>query len=87
MHCHLKEVVLDYGPVYEFWLFAFERYNGILEHQPHNNRHIEPQLLQRFLRDNYASSLDLPEEFSDDFSSLMPEVRCVGSVKDCHFSS
>ena len=22
MHCHLKEVILDYGPVYAFWLFS-----------------------------------------------------------------
>ena len=38
MHGHLKEVVLDYGPVQEFWLFSFERYNGILSKQPTNNR-------------------------------------------------
>ena len=38
MHCHLREVLLDYGPVQEFWLFSFERYNGILGNQPTNNR-------------------------------------------------
>ena len=30
VHCHLKEVLLDYGPVYGFWLFSFERMNGVL---------------------------------------------------------
>ena len=30
MHTHLADCVLDYGPVYSFWLFSFERYNGIL---------------------------------------------------------
>lgn len=34
MHLHLKETLSDYGPVQEFWLFAFERYNGILGDQP-----------------------------------------------------
>ena len=29
MHCHLCESVLDVGPVYSFWCFSFERYNGV----------------------------------------------------------
>ena len=37
LHGHLKEVINDFGSVYEFWLFSFERYNGILGNQPHNN--------------------------------------------------
>ncbi|KAG8737522.1 hypothetical protein FRC12_017130 [Ceratobasidium sp. 428] len=28
---HLKEYVKKYGPCYGWWLFAFERFNGILE--------------------------------------------------------
>lgn len=31
MHCHLKSVILDFGPLYAFWLFSYERFNGILE--------------------------------------------------------
>ena len=31
LHCHLKQCLLDYGPVHTFWLFAYERYNGILD--------------------------------------------------------
>ena len=49
MHGHLKEVVDDYGPVYAFWLFSYERYNGILGSQPNNNHAIEPQLMNRFV--------------------------------------
>ena len=37
LHCHLKDIILDFGPVQEFWLFSFERYNGILGNQPTNN--------------------------------------------------
>ena len=29
--CHLKDCILDYGPLASFWRFAFERYNGTLE--------------------------------------------------------
>lgn len=25
LHCHIKECVLDFGPIYSFWLFSFER--------------------------------------------------------------
>ncbi len=31
MHCHLRECILDVGPLHSFWCFSFERYNGILE--------------------------------------------------------
>ena len=30
-HCHLKESLLDCGPMHDFWLFSYERHNGILE--------------------------------------------------------
>ena len=51
MSCHLKECILDYGPLYSFWLFAFERFNGILGKLPNNNRAIEVQMMKRFLCD------------------------------------
>ena len=49
MHCHLRECVLDYGPLHGFWLYPFERYNGILGAMPNNNRCIEVQIMKRFL--------------------------------------
>ena len=85
MHGHLKNVVEDYGPVYSFWLFAYERYNGILGYQPNNNRAIEPQLMSRFLKDNLAYSFDFPSELSEEFSSLcstMSNTHSVGSVRE-----
>ena len=62
LHGHLRDVILDYGPIQEYWCFSFERYNGILGKQPTNNRAIEPQLLQQFLIDNYSSSYEFPIE-------------------------
>ena len=52
MHCHLASCIREFGPAHSFWLFPFERYNGILEGQPTNNRSIELQLMHRFQRDN-----------------------------------
>ena len=31
LHLHLKDCMLDYGPVHSFWCFPFERYNGVFE--------------------------------------------------------
>ena len=75
MHGHLKECVIDYGPLHSFWLYAFERYNGILESIPNNNRSIECQLFNRFIEDNRAISdevpLDVPENLKPHFSMIM----------------
>ena len=30
LHIHLRECVENYGSIYGFWLFSFERYNDIL---------------------------------------------------------
>ena len=83
---HLREVLLDYGPVHEFWLFIFERYNGVLGKQPTNNRAIESQFVNRFLRDNMASSFSYPEDFKEDFQQICDDAsvnrRPVGSVLD-----
>ena len=54
----------------EFWLFSYERFNGILGNQPTNNRHIEPQLMKSFLDSNSAYELQFPDGFSEEFSLL-----------------
>ena len=61
MHCHLKQVVDDYGPMFGFWLFSFEIYNGVLE----------CQLLKRFVRDNYVYSYEFPQQFQEDFKTVV----------------
>lgn len=85
-HGHLKDVILDYGPIQEFWCFSFERYNGILGNQHTNNRAIEPQLMQQFLLDNLSSSYPFPSEFKENFESLgldsYDRSRVSGSLLD-----
>ena len=48
LHCDLRDIILDYGPVHSFWLFSFERYNGILGDLPNNHRAITLQLMRKF---------------------------------------
>lgn len=79
MHGHLREVFLDYGPVYSFWYFLYERYNGILGNQPSNNKDIESQLMRRFLMDNLAFSMTSPTNFCEDFYVVsLPTTRLPG---------
>lgn len=51
MSCHIHECILDYGPLQNFWLFSFERFNGVLGKLPNNNRSIEVQMMRRYLSD------------------------------------
>ena len=51
VYTHLKECILDFGPVYGFWLFSFEWYNGILEDYHTKQKSIEIQVMRRFLSD------------------------------------
>ena len=51
LHLHLKQCLLDYGPVHSFWCFAFERFNGVMGKYHTNNQAIEPQIMKKFLRE------------------------------------
>ena len=84
MHCHLRSCVLDFGPLHGFWLYAFERYNGLLGSMPHNNHSIEVQIMNRVLKDNevFRAESKLPVEFSDDFLPLFPKFHTSGSLSE-----
>ena len=40
LHGHLLQCMMDYGPIYSFWCFSFERYNGLLGEYHTNNINI-----------------------------------------------
>jgi len=82
LHGHLKEILLDYGPSQELWLFSYERYNGLLGKLPTNNNAIEPQLMQKFLRENFSYSLSCPENFKEGFLMYDIPDRITGSVRE-----
>jgi hypothetical protein len=70
--CHLASCVSDFGPVHGFWLFCFERLNGILGKLPNNNRSIEVQMMKRFQLDIQASSIPHPTMFTNELQSILP---------------
>ena len=82
MHCHLRSCILDYGPLHGFWLYAFERYNGILGAMPNNNKSIEVQLMRRFLRESQALSAEYPSEYEEYFLPLISQCKSSGSLAE-----
>ena len=75
MHTHLADCVLDYGPVYSFWLFSFERFNGILGNFSTNNKSVELQIMRKFLRDQCLRNLEFPNECAEQFSDLTDQLQ------------
>ena len=71
LHCHLEECIFNYGPIYSFWLFSFERYNGMLGKIPSNKKNVEIQFMRRFLRDSMILTQELPEEERTTFEPLI----------------
>ncbi|KAL5500372.1 hypothetical protein EMCRGX_G011923 [Ephydatia muelleri] len=56
LHLHLKDCMLDYGPVHSFWCFPFERYNGVFESFQKNWICPELQVMTKFLNFQEAKS-------------------------------
>uniref|UniRef100_U9ULU9 DUF4218 domain-containing protein n=1 Tax=Rhizophagus irregularis (strain DAOM 181602 / DAOM 197198 / MUCL 43194) TaxID=747089 RepID=U9ULU9_RHIID len=53
---HLCDCSKDFGPLYAFWCFSFERMNGVLGSLPNSHRKIEPELMRRIMNDKQISS-------------------------------
>ncbi|OAD76909.1 hypothetical protein PHYBLDRAFT_165407 [Phycomyces blakesleeanus NRRL 1555(-)] len=57
LHLHLGECVHDFGPIYAFWLYSFERYNGLLKNIETNQKGgFESTMMKRFLERTYIGS-------------------------------
>ena len=67
LHCHLKECVIDCGPVHAFWCFSFERFNGILGSMQVNGRSIEVQIMRKLLAGRFVWDVTFPNEFQETF--------------------
>ena len=76
-HGHLSESINDYGSIYGFWLFSYERYNGILQNYSSNKRDIAVQLMQRFIYDCSCHNKALPIQFQENFSELLSSVQQI----------
>lgn len=84
LHTHLLDCILDYGPVYSFWLFSFERYNGILGEYGTNQRSVEVQLMRKFCSDQFVKDIPLPSEFQEIFQPIFNRLtpKQAGTIQE-----
>ena len=75
IYTHLADCVFDYGPVSGFWLFSFERYNGILGDFCTNDKSVELQLMRKFVKDQAICDLEFPERFGAELEPLLSKFK------------
>ena len=86
LHTHLVDCILDFGPVYSFWLFSFERYNGIVGDYGTNQRSVEIQLMRKFISNQFVKDLPLPSKFHEHFKPIwnrnyLPTAKLPGIIQ------
>ena len=70
--CHLKERLLDYGPLAAFWAFSFEHYNGTLEGIQMSWNGPEKQMLKKFISlQNFTSVERLGDDGQNAFLNIL----------------
>ena len=74
---HLKDCLLDYGPVHVIRCFAFERSSGLLGTYHTKNQAVEVQLML-ILREEQILSVDMLSEADDMLNVLNP--HCSSSL-------
>ena len=75
LHGHISDCIRDFGPVYAFWLFTFERLNGILGSYHTNCHDISLQLMRRFLVNHDYGFSNWPEEYWDEFEAIISQCQ------------
>ena len=81
MHCHLKECLLDFGPAASFWLFSFERMNGLLGSFHTSNKSVEIELFRKFIVTQQVCSVVWPDaELVDLLKPLLTEVNICKDI-------
>ena len=81
MHCHLKDCMLDVGPLHSFWCFSFERYNGILENMQTSWKSPEVQLIHKFtdLQSIFSIGVTSMDAIPQKMKDFILGVRCFSS--------
>ena len=84
---HITDCIRDHGPVYAFWLYAFERMNGVLGSFQTNFHDINVQLMRRFTTMQRLTIDNWPIDMREHFSSLMEGGdKNVGSLGEMMLS-
>ena len=85
---HLSACVEDFGPLCSFWLFSYERMNGILGSYHTNNHSISVQLMQKFWNKKMCAVHNWPEEFCKEYFPLLEKCNySKGSLAQTTFET
>lgn len=77
---HIIDCILDFGPIYGFWLFSFERMNGIMGSYHTNQRAVETQIFHKFLRNQSLALAQSPPVFREVFEECIQGLSIVDST-------
>jgi hypothetical protein len=85
---HITDCIRDHGPVYAFWLYAFERMNGILGSFQTSNHNVTVQLMCKFLSMQLVTLDKWPAEYKDEVEQLFhPYLKEAGSLSETSCST
>ena len=82
MHCHLEKCILDVGPIYSFWCFSFERYNGILEKMRKSWKSPEAQFIRKFVHFQELQHINVNKVIDDDLLTATAFVKSMTSPEE-----
>lgn len=76
---HFFDMIQRYGPVYAWWLFAFERFNGMFEkvkHNGHDGGKMEVTLMRNWVQTQliYELLLSLPDSAHDKERAMLERI-------------
>ena len=75
LHGHLKKCILDVGPLYSFWCYSFERYNGILEKMKKSWHAPEKQLIHKFTKLQTIAAATLPPNLPKELVQVFTQAK------------
>ncbi|OAD69923.1 hypothetical protein PHYBLDRAFT_171946 [Phycomyces blakesleeanus NRRL 1555(-)] len=87
LHMHLHESMLNFGPVYTFWLYSFERYNGKLKNIKTNCCNgLEVTFMRVFLEKAFIEFLEGVAQVKSNSNSSSPLNLDAGHPPTLPFS-
>jgi hypothetical protein len=86
--CHLKDVLLDYGPMCAYWAFPLERFDGLTADVHTNGSNIEVSMLRNFFQTDRAINVVMKDKaFVSSLSTMLNPLYNNDSHHRIHLPS
>ena len=75
--------------MHNFWLFSFERFNGVLGDFKTNQRAVEIQLMRKFPRDQDIRDIPFPRLFKEQLGTVFSQMKTsvMDPIHDVSFAA